>query len=161
MPLPDITLPFTLRQALVAYYDQDTDPTSYDAERYDDSRFSCGHRDFLVLTDDEAETRAKEYAEQWLDELLTNVPDSIKWYFDTDKYLEDNASIDSLASYDGNYEEVYTSNARFQAHLLDCINEVRSLDGKRPLKRFPANRIVFDDGEFFTDAESMYYVIRV
>lgn len=71
------------------------------------------------------------------------------------------ASIDSLASYDGNYEEVSPTESAFLAHLLDCINEIRELDGKKPLKKCPVNRIVFDDGDSLNDAQSMYYVMRV
>lgn len=68
-----------------------------------------GSMEYLVLTDDEADEKCDEYhRELLLDELLHDLPDTLKHYFDEEKYLDDCRSdrAGALASYDGSeYEE--------------------------------------------------------
>lgn len=84
---------------------------------YDDSEFSYGKQEYLVLTDDEADDRAYDYAYSvWEECYLTNeIRKQLGFladYIDLEQATIDAISIDgrghSLAGYDGheNYEEI-------------------------------------------------------
>lgn len=75
----------------------------------DDGRnvYCYGHKDYLVLTDDEADKMQDEYFEQYLDEILSELPDIAQRYFDRDAWKRD-AEFDGrgiLSSYDGEEHE--------------------------------------------------------
>ena len=65
--------------------------------------FEYGRHEYLVLTDDEADQKADEHSQNLIDEMLHSVPDTIKYYFDEERYLEDTRadSRSTLAGYDG------------------------------------------------------------
>lgn len=67
-----------------------------------------GSAEYLVLTDAEADEKCDTYYKELLDEMIDNLPDTLKYYFDEAKYLDDCRSYraEALASYDGSeYEE--------------------------------------------------------
>lgn len=79
-------------------------------------------REWLVLTDKEADEQVANYAEDSLDDVLYGVNEVIKQYFDTERYLEDyiydsdRGSV--LASRDGNeYTETVNGTAYY---LYNC-----------------------------------------
>lgn len=77
-----------------------------DQERYNDKVFSWGNREFLVVTDDEADKLWDEELDNYLDEcVLTELPENVRHYFDREKWKHD-ARIDgrghALNRYDGN-----------------------------------------------------------
>ena len=67
---------------------------------------------YLVLTDDEADDKAKETAKQYLDDELSHVSGHLRGYFDIDTYVEDVISNDgrgSILNYYNN-EEIERNN---------------------------------------------------
>lgn len=72
--------------------------------------FEWEGEEWLVLTESEADEKAKDYVREILEELLKEIPNTLRPYFDEDRYTEDAIKSDGhanfLASYDGNeYEE--------------------------------------------------------
>ena len=69
---------------------------------------SFDDREFLVLTDDEAEKRWDEHLDSYIEECL-EIPEHLRFYFDEEKWKDD-ARIDgrghSLSSYDGHEHEI-------------------------------------------------------
>lgn len=78
-------------------------------DSYEECEYAFDRRDWLVLTDEEADERCRQYAEDALEDVLYNVDKSLRYYFDEDRYIEDylesgRGSI--LAWHDGReYEE--------------------------------------------------------
>lgn len=71
---------------------------------YSDCEGSIEADEWLVLTDNEADTRCMEYAETYAEDALSEIPRRLQEYFDEDKYVEDlldNGRGELLASYDG------------------------------------------------------------
>ena len=66
--------------------------------------------DYFVLTEEDAEQKARENAEYYVDEALREMPQHLERYFDSELYIEDLMEDRGmlLAPYDGNeyYEEV-------------------------------------------------------
>lgn len=60
--------------------------------------------EYLVLTDDEADEKARDYSESYIDDCM-DIPDHLEVYFDRERFIEDAISIDGrghiIASYDG------------------------------------------------------------
>ena len=77
---------------------------------YDDCEKAIVNEDYFVLTEEEAEEKAREYAEYYVDEALREVPKHLERYFDSELYIEDLMEDmgNLLAAYDGNehYEKV-------------------------------------------------------
>lgn len=76
---------------------------------YSDAERAIDNSEWLVLTDDEADKQARDYANRYVEDALMDIPKHLQYYFDDDRYIEDclndgRGSI--LAGYDGNeYEE--------------------------------------------------------
>lgn len=73
------------------------------------ARAAC-HGEYMVLTDDEADTKWDEYLDNYLDDcVLPELPESQHVYFDSEKWKED-AKVDGrghcLNRYDGSENEV-------------------------------------------------------
>lgn len=56
---------------------------------FDEAEAYIADRDWLVLTDDEADKQAASYAESSLDDALYHIPTHLRQYFDNDAYIED------------------------------------------------------------------------
>ncbi len=54
-----------------------------------DCETTINNREWLVLTDEEADKQVADYAQGSLDDVLYEVDEVIKQYFDTERYLED------------------------------------------------------------------------
>jgi hypothetical protein len=69
---------------------------------------SFDDREFLVLTDDEAEKKWDEHLDSYIEECL-EIPEHLRFYFDEEKWKDD-ARMDgrghSLSSYDGHEHEI-------------------------------------------------------
>lgn len=79
---------------------------------YDDCQSAIVQDAWYVLTDDEADKKCEDYAEESLYELLYGQPDIIKQYFDSDSYISDYIDTgrgEMLSSADG-YEHEVTVN---------------------------------------------------
>ena len=64
-------------------------------------------REYIVLTDSEADDECDGYFNSLIDEMLDSVPETIRFYFDEKQYLEDCRSDrgQAIASYDGDENE--------------------------------------------------------
>ncbi len=75
-------------------------------DMFSDCESAIDKREWLVLTDEEADEQVADYAQCSLDDILFDAAKVIKQYFDTDRYIEDyiydsdRGSV--IASYDGN-----------------------------------------------------------
>lgn len=79
-------------------------------DMFSDCEYAISKREWLVLTDDEANEAVANYAQTSLDDLLYGTNDVIKHYFNSEEYIEDYISDSDrgsiLASQDGcEYEE--------------------------------------------------------
>ena len=77
---------------------------------YDDNTLEYGKRQYLVVTDAEADRLWDEYLDSYLDEvILPEVPEYLHFYFDEDAWKRDarnDGRAHSLGRYDGNeYEQ--------------------------------------------------------
>ena len=87
-----------------------------------DCESAIDKREWLVLTDKEADEWVANYAEDSLDDVLYGVDKVIKQYFDTKRYLEDyiydsdRGSV--IASYDGNEYAETVNGATY--YLYNC-----------------------------------------
>lgn len=86
---------------------------AFDGEKVADTRELEETEDgeYLVLTDEEADERARESLDNYIEEcVLSQIPDNLVEYFDTDQFAEDALRNDgrgvSLASYDSEEFEV-------------------------------------------------------
>ena len=79
-------------------------------EYYDDCAKYIENINYFVLTEEDAEQKAREYAEYYVDEALREIPQHLERYFDSELYIEDLMEDRGmlLAPYDGNehYEKV-------------------------------------------------------
>lgn len=77
--------------------------------------FRDGKREYLVLTDDEADEMWDERLENYIDDCM-EIPESLKYYFDRDKWKRD-ARIDgrgpALSSYNGDEYDIDTEEGTF------------------------------------------------
>jgi len=65
-----------------------------------DGGFSVSGKDYMVLTDDEADTLWDEYLENYIDDCL-EIPEHMENYFDREAWKRDVRRGHSLSSYDG------------------------------------------------------------
>lgn len=75
---------------------------------YADAEKAIDNEDWLVLTDDEADKQAYEYADLWVDDALREIPDHLQRYFNAELYcrdLLDDGRGSLLAYYDGEERE--------------------------------------------------------
>jgi hypothetical protein len=56
---------------------------------YADAEKAIDNEDWLVLTDDEADRLAYEYADSWTDDALEEIPKHLQRYFDAELYCSD------------------------------------------------------------------------
>ena len=56
---------------------------------YSDAEKAIDNKDWLVLTDDEADKLAKEYAESYVDDAISEIPDHLQRYFDSELFISD------------------------------------------------------------------------
>ncbi len=76
---------------------------------YDDSRFEYGNQEYLVCTNDEADSEFQSSIENYVEEcVLEELPEQYRRYFDTEAFIKD-CSYDgrgnTLAGYDGHENE--------------------------------------------------------
>lgn len=102
-----------LAQHLVAEQEYSTLNEAYEViteSSYDDKMLEVGNREWLVVTDSEADELWNEDLDHYIDDcILPEVPEHFRSYFDDEKWKSD-ARMDgrghSLNRYDGNeYEE--------------------------------------------------------
>lgn len=65
------------------------DPDELSESRYDDAIIEHYRDSYLVLTDDEADKRARECASNLADEALDQIPDHLQRYFDEELYIQE------------------------------------------------------------------------
>lgn len=75
------------------------------SEESDGETFTYSNQEYLVLTDDEADTKNDESIDNYIDEcILPEIPERYQFYFDDEKFKRD-ARMDgrgsNLAGYDG------------------------------------------------------------
>ena len=90
-------------EAIAAFLEVDQE--DIDESSYNDCIFEYGSQEYLVVTDDEADTLQDESLERYLvDCIYPQLPDSLVNYFDDEAWKRD-ARFDgrghSLSSYDG------------------------------------------------------------
>ena len=56
---------------------------------YSEAEKAIDNGDWLVLTDDEADKQAYEYADLYVDDVLQEIPDHLRRYFNADLYRSD------------------------------------------------------------------------
>lgn len=83
----------------------------YQIAGYFDRVVISGNREWLVVTDEEADELWDQDLDNYLEEcVLSEMPERMRYYFDTEKWKKD-ARIDgrahSLARYDGNEDDVH------------------------------------------------------
>ena len=88
-----------------------------------DARVQDGRREYLVMTDTEADKAWEQSLENYLDEcVLAEMSEMAQNYFDRERWMED-AKMDgrghSLASYDGNENEVETGNGTYYIYRMN------------------------------------------
>ena len=76
-----------------------------------DKAYTAMGSDYFVGTEDESNREAEEYANYYLDEILSSeIPEEYHQYFDTQGFIDDylyNDNAEIISSYDGKeYEEV-------------------------------------------------------
>jgi hypothetical protein len=78
---------------------------------YDHTLFRIGRQEWMVLTDDEADTVAGDSIRDLTETELDSIPEHLRQYVDIDSYVEDIIRMDGrgphLASWDGEEREVY------------------------------------------------------
>ena len=77
---------------------------------YSDAEKAIDDQDWLVLTDDEADSFVSEYAESYAEDALQEIPEHLQRYFDSELFISDTLSEGRghlLAYYDG-YEREQT-----------------------------------------------------
>lgn len=82
---------------------------------------SYGRRQWMVLSESEADDAARDYFRSTLDESLERVPSSLRSYFKEDEYLDDCLRQDGrgvLASHDGDEHEVEICHGHHSTTLL-------------------------------------------
>jgi hypothetical protein len=94
--------------ALANYLEEDAD--SIQVSSYDENLFEIGTREFLVVTDEEADELWEADLQNYLDECIyPELPKSMRFYFDDEAWKRD-ARYDgrghSLNRYDGNEDEI-------------------------------------------------------
>lgn len=81
-------------------------PEEIDETRY--GSWEYGKREYLVLTDDEADEKWDEELDRYIEDCL-DIPENLRFYFDDEKWKSD-AKMDgrghALSGYDGNENEV-------------------------------------------------------
>jgi hypothetical protein len=122
-----------------------------------DNLYSVGNREYYVLTDCEADERAKEYCQEYIDEcVLSEIPENLRYYFDSEKFIEDIMQNDGrarqLSSYDGNEEEVYLEHHAEQIRKI--VQEYYDMEYEK-IPQCVQDEI--DNLELFGD----YYIYRV
>ena len=78
---------------------------------WDECIFECNNMKFLVVDEEEAEQKATESIENYIDDcVLSGIPERYHSYFDSEQFIEDCINIDGIAhtlsTYDGNEYEV-------------------------------------------------------
>lgn len=56
---------------------------------YEEAEYDIDHDTYLVLTNEQAEVRMYEYAEDMADDAEREIPEHLRSYFDKDKYIDD------------------------------------------------------------------------
>ena len=59
---------------------------------YSDAESAINNNDWLVLTDDEADRLASDYAESYVEEALQEIPKHLQRYFDSELFISDTLS---------------------------------------------------------------------
>ena len=79
---------------------------------YSDAEKAIDNYDWLVLTDDEADRLASDYAESYVEEALQEIPEHLQRYFDSELFLSDRLSEGRghLLAYWDSYEREQTVN---------------------------------------------------
>ena len=59
---------------------------------YSDAEKAIDNDDWLVLTDDEADKLASDYAESYVEDALQEIPEHLQRYFDSELFISDTLS---------------------------------------------------------------------
>ncbi len=94
--------------ALAQHLEEDAD--TIQVSTYDENLFEIGSREFLVVTDEEADELWDADLKNYLEECIyPELPKSMRFYFDDEAWIRD-AKMDgrghSLNRYDGNEDEI-------------------------------------------------------
>ena len=77
---------------------------------YDDNVIEYGNKEYLVVTDDEADEYWEQHLDNYLDEIIyPELPEHLRNYFDDEAWKSDaryDGRAHSLARYDGNEAEI-------------------------------------------------------
>lgn len=100
---------YTLRERALAEF-LGVDPEDLTSDRRDETCLSYGREEYLVLTEQEADDKAREYLASYVDDcILTEIPENLRSYFDDERWIADVLRYDGrgpqLASYDGEENE--------------------------------------------------------
>lgn len=70
---------------------------------WDDAKSKIDNEDYKVLDDDEAQKEFEERIESAIDDILYEIPEHLRQYFDNESYIEDN--LNDRGSLLGSYDE--------------------------------------------------------
>jgi hypothetical protein len=172
-------LPMELRNALfhlLAYHDEHQAKqwhvialrAAFNGEEFEDTReeYPDNSGEYMVLTDEEADERARESTESYVEEcVLPEVPESYRSYFNTDGFVDDVLRYDGRGSvlnrWDGSEDEI----SFYKDDLIDFLAkefEVTLPDGEAPDDEYDATVYELLDmaGIYDTPAECFLYIYR-
>jgi len=140
---------------------------AFNGEPIEDRREN-GLRDqgeYSVLTDNEADEAAKDSFEDFCkSDIVSQIPENLQGYFDTDKFVEDAMSTDgrasTLASYDGEENEINLNNHENEINEMFCnLFEVpaETTEELNTLEQFIFDETLICDWEELTET---YYIYR-
>ena len=106
------------KQALVQLLSISKDEVKYN----EDNEFEANDKEYLILTDEEADEEWDLALENYLEEIIyAEIPSSVRCYFDEDRWKED-AKGDgrgcSIASYDGIEHEEEVNNTTYYIYRI-------------------------------------------
>ena len=87
--------------------------TIYNDIYYSEAVDLVDSEDYLVLTDEEADVQAEQYAHEFAEEAQQEIPPHLQQYFDIDKCIDDYISNDRgqlLNHYDGSEDSITLDN---------------------------------------------------
>lgn len=99
---------YSWQQIVVALYEDYNLSDMNTSSWGDESRIYCGHREWLVLTDEEADEETHQRIVGYIDDIVfSEIPGTYHRYFDLEKFVDDNNSDRGswLSSYDGEENE--------------------------------------------------------
>ena len=111
--------------AMFAYCEFDPDYIE-DIDNLDigEDEIEIGNKRYYCLTDDEADLKADEYLDEYIDDcVLSQLPDNLQNYLDSEKFKKDVLCYDGrgsqLASYDGCEYEFTVNDTTYYIYRID------------------------------------------